>query len=66
MVVITLQILQRLVEDLSTFDSRPRCSSQVPVGASESENRSTVDVERFLLSIQFENRERLRELGQDL
>jgi len=33
MVVITLQILQRLVEDLSTFDSRPRCSSQVPVGA---------------------------------
>ena len=39
------------------------CSSQVPVGAHNQENRSTDDVEWFLSSIQFENREKLQELG---
>jgi hypothetical protein len=36
------------------------------VGAQDFENRSTENVERFLLSIQFENREKLKELGLEL
>jgi len=36
------------------------------VGALTLKNRSTDDVERFLSSIQFENREKLKELGLDL
>jgi len=43
-----------------------RSSEQITVGASEPKNRSTVDVERFLLSIRFENREKPGELGADL
>jgi len=58
--------LQDLVKELSTFDSRPGCSTQVSVGAQVLKNRSTSSVERFLSSIRFENRERLAELGLDL
>jgi hypothetical protein len=36
------------------------------VGAQVFENRSTDDVERFLSSIQFENREKVEELGLGL
>ena len=47
---------------MSTFGSKPGCSSQVHVGAQPIENRSTVDVERFLSLIRFEKRELLEEL----
>jgi hypothetical protein len=39
---------------------------RVPLGAHTHKNRSTDDVERFLSSIQFENREKLEEFGLKL
>jgi hypothetical protein len=39
---------------------------RVHVGAHTHKNRSTDDVERFLSSIQFENREKLEEFGLKL
>jgi len=43
----------------------PRSSEQLTVGAQAQKGRFTDDVERFLSSIQFENREKMDELGLD-
>ena len=53
---VAVSLLRNLVDDLFTFDLVSRCSSQVPVGAQVTKDRSTNDVERFLSLIQFENR----------
>jgi hypothetical protein len=39
---------------------------RISVGAQLLKNRSTCDVERFLLSLRFETREKLEELGLNL
>ena len=59
-------IPNRQVEELFNLDSLSWCSSQVHVGAHSYKNRSTDDVERFMSSIRFENREIIEELGLDL
>jgi hypothetical protein len=44
----------------------PRSSSKLRVGAQIFKDRSTVDVERFLSLIRFENRGKTEELGLEL
>ncbi len=39
---------------------------RIPLGAQAHKNRSTEEVERFLLSIRFENKGKLEELGLKL
>lgn len=52
------------LKDMHVLNSRS--SSQIPVGAQAHKNRPTEEVERFLLSIRFENREKLEKLGLKL
>ncbi len=39
---------------------------RIPLGAPTHKNRSTDDVGRFLSSIRFENREKLKDLGLEI
>ena len=48
----------------SPFKAKTRV--RISVGAQVLKNRSTDDVERFLLLIRFENREKIQELELDL
>jgi hypothetical protein len=45
---------------------KPKTRVRISLGAQLKENRSTEDVERFLSSIRFENREKLKELGLEI
>jgi hypothetical protein len=58
--------LRYLVEELYTLGSESHSSSQLRLGAQIFKDRSTVDVERFLSLIRFENRGKTEELGLEL